>query len=156
MVSLDTYRARIGLFNRAGKSRSSPGKTFDFSILQEYFHEQATFKPLNINRKASYSFLVIFLTTVLLNPACGRKQIWNDVSASSNLLGKQEHFHKSDTILEASVLADKLIIGNVESNPGPMDIKEFLAFLFVDAEDEEICRADILSLYFVIKYSCCM
>ena len=57
---------------------------------------------------------------------------------SSNPFLDQESFHKIDTIPKASVLATKLIIGNIEANPGPVDLKEFLAFLFVDAEDTSV------------------
>ena len=35
----------------------------------------------------------------------------------------------------ASVLTTKLLIGNIEPNPGPMNLKEFLAYLYTDAED---------------------
>jgi hypothetical protein len=37
-----------------------------------------------------------------------------------------------------------LIIGNVEANPGPMDFKEFLGFLYTDTEDVSV--KDVLNV----------
>ena len=41
-------------------------------------------------------------------------------------------------MIHDEVLATKLLIGNIESNPGPADLKEFLGFLFTDPEDANI------------------
>ena len=136
MVSLEAYRARIGMFNRAGKSSQSSGKSFDASIFEK--DEPDQLKLLKINRKYLCSFALALLSLLFLNNI-GRiqsfPQVLSEKSSSSFHLSDQEHFPISDTILDASVLAVKLIIGNVEANPGPMDLKEFFAFLFVDAED---------------------
>ena len=82
-----------------------------------------------------YLVLLIPLTLYLPSGIKSIPQGWNGNNASPQCLENHEHFHKSDSILEASILATQLIIGNVEANPGPTNFEEFLAFLFVDAED---------------------
>ena len=57
------------------------------------------------------------------------------LGTSSSCLRKYESLTTSETILKASVLAIKLLIGNIEANPGPVDFKEFL---FVDTEEPHV------------------
>ena len=138
MVSLDTYRARIGMFNRAGKPKQSKASGFDASVVNNDGLNWNGFKSLRISRKLlcifSMVLLVIFGT---LSEYPSSPHGWKSKPVS-NCLESHEFLTKSDTILQASALATKLIIGNVEANPGPMDFKEFLAFLFVDAEDSVV------------------
>ena len=128
------------MFNRAGKSRQSSGKS-DATSFDDNIPDPDQLKLLKINRKSLYLFVLSLLTLLFLNnivkPQSFPRLLKEKTSASFHL-GDQEHFQTSDSILEATVLAVKLIIGNVEANPGPMDMKEFFAFLFVDADDPTV------------------
>ena len=139
MVSIETYRARIGTFNGAGKTRQVSSKSFDPSLLDRDVPQHEYFQVLRINNLLLFMFSLLYL--VLLVPillSTDTKNIpqgWTGSHVSQQCLDNYEVFHKSYSILKSSVLATQLIIGNVEANPGPVDLKEFLAFLFVDAED---------------------
>jgi hypothetical protein len=64
------------------------------------------------------------------NLSCTRnKQVISDKDCKESVICSIAH---------ASVLSTLLLIGNVESNPGPVDLKEFLGFLYTDTEDPVI------------------
>ena len=137
MVSIETYRARIGSFN-AGKSKQSGSDSgFDPTLLND--HSQSEFlKVLRTKRK---SIFLLSLLIVVLLVFCNYQKVphgWKTRSSATNLIGNLESLSIAETVLKASVVASQLIIGNVEANPGPVDLKEFLAFLFVDAEDASV------------------
>ena len=58
-------------------------------------------------------------------------------TSSRNISGPQQN-EKLSSSEHAEVLAIKLVIGNIESNPGPTDLKEFLGFLYTDMKDVNI------------------
>ena len=134
MVSIETYRARIGMFS-AGSSKAGAGQSFESSWMETGILQPDYVLSLKISRKFVWFLLVLVLLLVSAETQNNTEHIQ---CASSNPFLIHESFHKCDSILKASVLATKLIIGNVESNPGPMDFKEFLAFLFEDAEDVSV------------------
>ena len=143
MVSIDQYRAKIGMF-RAGKNKQNDcHHSFNQELLKNNSFNPEKLKTIHLGWKPLCAVLLVslaLLTTISIHPLENQTLHLNGSSecALQKYCITEESFHKMDNILSASTLAAILIIGNVEANPGPMDLKEFLAFLFVDAEDTSV------------------
>ena len=133
------------MFNKAGKVKQGNSEhSFDFSILEDDDKHIENPKLLKLNWKSIFIrpiFILLSIISLMLIPTIWESQNvqkgWKEQPAA-DCLWFQEQLCKTDTVLKASVIAMKLLIGNVERNPGPVDLKEFLAFLFVDAEDASV------------------
>ena len=63
---------------------------------------------------------------------------------SQSICQKAHKDNLIQSVMPQSVICTKLIIGNVEANPGPMNFIEFLGFLYTDAE--EVAVKDVLNV----------
>ena len=61
MVSIESYRARIGMFNRAGKSKQGPVKSFDESLIYNETLQPGRFQQLKLCRKLIFICFLIQL-----------------------------------------------------------------------------------------------
>ena len=143
MISIDAYRARIGSF-QSGKSKqkgSEPNIDDFFSMKKE-----KGFPRVFLTQKQScFIFLcVLGLMSIL---CCDVKKDMNIEGTSMSITcnnGQVADVPSQETIFQtichtdhteiktsyltfAPVLAAKLLIGNIEANPGSVNLKEFLA-----------------------------
>ena len=140
MISIDAYRARVGMFQNGKIKQVGSSSRLD-NILGK--KRQFNTEPqIFLSKKQSCFFLLA--GTILLSILCSELATEVNyqkphISSSSEIVHETTENNCKETtvcsIMHASVLATQLIIGNVESNPGPMDLKEFLGFLYTDTED---------------------
>ena len=166
MVTIEAYRARIGTY-QATKVRQRNNDSFPFkrAVPDDNYKASSTSKNLKLSNVRFGNLFAFIYTMVLLSNMtlsltekrhCGKtyKNNTHEPVFSSPLeskhVGALPLFFFSNTyavkqmenvqlsVVHAEVLAIKLIIGNVEKNPGPQNLKEFLAFLFLDTEDARV------------------
>ena len=145
MVSIETYRARIGSFQmRSMKKSFSSFNPDDFiNRTETSFGFRA-----KLTKKQAFCSLLICLTLL--------SSVWMESHTEKGFERSHEneacqrqkpHQNKEDNILNSTVheevLKVQLLIGNIEANPGPVNLKEFLGFLFTDTEDP--CIKEVLN-----------
>jgi hypothetical protein len=140
MISIDAYRARIGQF-QTGKVKQRSLES-NFGNIFEKNSSSEREKPIFLMKKQS-CFLIL-AGSLLLSTLCleqikeGKPTDALDSQSCRNFFDNDCKELAICSMTHASVLASQLLIGNIESNPGPVDMKEFLAFLYTDTEDPVI------------------
>ena len=141
MISIDSYRARIGLFQtRRSKQAFIETNPYDFCHKANESENPVKVK-LTMRLVLCLSIISIFVSS----SPCG--VLYQTANISGGLLGFKScktfsHIDRMENNTNCSqhpsVIEAQLIIGNVEMNPGPVSFKEFLGFLFVEAKDVDV------------------
>ena len=160
MISIESHRARIGLFQNGKPKRKTASRSPSDFIANKNEQSFSYDGETKIYFTKKQSGFLIALCFILMSTLCFNINIndqprvthdnsswgYEKLSCGPQVLSKPQKLlctnGKEISISYStpkSVLDTNLLIGNIEPNPGPTyDLKEFLAFLFTDTADDNV------------------